>query len=406
MLKFAYTPIRRISTNSRITASLRAQKLKNKVNSSNIENLKKINQISEGTENNKLSTEVIETTLVQNPTATVNRNIVSHRTDVLNKVSAAARILEYNALIIGRRMEMLNVFLGYEQANMYSIKNSDGVDIGFIAEEDGKLSQSVVRQVMRTRRQFKATVLDANGNVVLKILRPVKWLINSRITILNELDEEIGEVTQVWHPWRRKYDLFIKKKQFAEVDGDFLTWDFSVKNEDNKQISLINRDFMGFIKEIFTDVGTYVIRLDDKNLSEQGSLTYDQRAVILACAIDVDIDYFSRHSSHTTPIIPFGASVPMGGGSGEVAPTPPVDGTGVGTGGFPSAGSNSTSTPGAGNKWGDEEFTPDQGFTADEGFTPDEKSTEDFMSNASENSEGFFSAIGDIIKKISDFFND
>ncbi|KAJ3204822.1 hypothetical protein HK099_001016 [Clydaea vesicula] len=331
MLKFAYTPIRRISTNSRITASLRAQKLKKKVNSSNIENLKKINQISEGTENNKLSTEVIETTLVQNPTATVNRNI-------------------------------------------------DGVDIGFIAEEDGKLSQSVVRQVMRTRRQFKATVLDANGNVVLKILRPVKWLINSRITILNELDEEIGEVTQVWHPWRRKYDLFIKKKQFAEVDGDFLTWDFSVKNEDNKQISLINRDFMGFIK--------------------------DQRAVILACAIDVDIDYFSRHSSHTTPIIPFGASVPMGGGSGEVAPTPPVDGTGVGTGGFPSAGSNSTSTPGAGNKWGDEEFTPDQGFTADEGFTPDEKSTEDFMSNASENSEGFFSAIGDIIKKISDFFND
>lgn len=49
--------------------------------------------------------------------------------------------------------------------------------------------------------------------------------------------------------------------------------------------------------KIFTDTGQYVIRMD----SEQSTfkhLSLDERAVILAAAVSVDFDYFSRHSEH------------------------------------------------------------------------------------------------------------
>jgi hypothetical protein len=62
------------------------------------------------------------------------------------------------------------VYAGYEQANKYSIKNMEGQVVGYIAEEDG-LGRSLLRNVLRTRRPFHATVMDALGNVVLKVGR-------------------------------------------------------------------------------------------------------------------------------------------------------------------------------------------------------------------------------------------
>mgnify|MGYP000896997483 CR=1 FL=1 len=57
---------------------------------------------------------------------------------------------------------------GFEQANRYSIKNMEGQVVGYIAEEDG-LGKSLIRNIMRLRRPFNATVMDALGNVVLKV---------------------------------------------------------------------------------------------------------------------------------------------------------------------------------------------------------------------------------------------
>lgn len=41
----------------------------------------------------------------------------------------------------------------------------------------------------------------------------------------------VGEVHQRWHLWRRKYDLYLGKRQFAAIDGGFLAWDFTLRDE-------------------------------------------------------------------------------------------------------------------------------------------------------------------------------
>jgi hypothetical protein len=51
----------------------------------------------------------------------------------------------------------------------------------------------------------------------------------------------IGEVRQRWHLWRRKYDLFMDKRQFAAIDGGFLAWEFELKDASGNTLALIDR---------------------------------------------------------------------------------------------------------------------------------------------------------------------
>ena len=184
----------------------------------------------------------------------------------------------------------------------------------------------------------------------------------------------IGEAQQRWAPLRRKYELFSYRpleptpesnatarivsgdkpntdstalteskapeqaieagmSQFASINEAFLSWDFTLRNSQSHTIGSVNRNFAGFAREIFTDTGVYALRMDSAAQTsaletEEGeevgryervakAMTLDQRAVMLATAVSVDFDYFSRHSGHATgggfmPIF-----WPMGGGAAE-----------------------------------------------------------------------------------------
>ncbi|KAH9842175.1 nuclear hormone receptor FTZ-F1-like [Teratosphaeria destructans] len=184
----------------------------------------------------------------------------------------------------------------------------------------------------------------------------------------------IGEAQQQWHVWRRKYNLFSFRPlppasddpstpkiesgekatsetmalteakapeqaieagmvQFAHVDEPLLSWDFNLRGEDQSLVGSVNRNFGGFAREIFTDTGVYALRMDsaaqssvlesadgkevDRYEKHASAMTLDQRAVMLATAVSIDFDYFSRHSHVGSgggfmPIF-----WPMGGGAAE-----------------------------------------------------------------------------------------
>jgi len=233
--------------------------------------------------------------------------------DIITDTSPAASVLGQPALIIGRQMEMMNVFLGFEQASKFVMQDVNGNQIGYVAEEDGGFGKAIQRQLLRTHRPFTATILDKDGEIVLRIQRAFS-IINSVIKIEDPNGEVIGEVHQVWHPWRRKYNLFIDKMQFAKVDSGFLAWDFDVLDEQYSLVGNVSRNFGGFAREIFTDTGTYVLRMDGVEGGASRPLSLDERAVVLALAVTIDVDYFSRHSQPgghgLFPFLPFG----FGGG--------------------------------------------------------------------------------------------
>ncbi|KZT28484.1 Scramblase-domain-containing protein [Neolentinus lepideus HHB14362 ss-1] len=250
-------------------------------------------------------------------------------------------LLNSPMLVVTRQIEMLNIFVGFEEANRYVISNEMGEPLGFIAEEPRGFLSTFSRQLFKTHRPFRALVMDPQGAPILWVRRPFAW-INSRMFVqrLNKYSEytedgdpvldTFGEVQQRWHPWRRRYDVFLRETarpilstvsdpqpepaeseetftQLAAIDEGLWSWSFSLRDYQGEEFASIRRAFRGFGREIFTDTGQYFIRfhpdLSEYELAARGdkpiidrNLSVDERALILATAVTIDFDYFSRHS--------------------------------------------------------------------------------------------------------------
>ncbi|KAF1993978.1 Scramblase-domain-containing protein [Amniculicola lignicola CBS 123094] len=307
---------------------------------------------------------------------------------VLKSTHPAMRLLDNSAIVIQRQLEMMNVLMGFEQANRYVIMDPHGNHIGYLAERDHGIGSAVTRQMFKTHRSFTTHIFDKEEREILRFHRPFSW-INSRIRVydaagdgsaytssgelqgtsaastigqsgaqvssLNVGDMRIiGAAEQEWAPLRRKYNLFLARDldaaaaegtpqlasgdlplsnskalavptqedkrepgllQFANVNEPFLSWDFPLKSKDDQLIGSVNRNFVGFARELFTDTGVYALRMDAAGLTSEPAhlisktaadgketitretgMTLDQRAVMLATAVSIDFDYFSRHS--------------------------------------------------------------------------------------------------------------
>ncbi|KAJ8517304.1 hypothetical protein ONZ45_g5478 [Pleurotus djamor] len=219
--------------------------------------------------------------------------------------------------------------------------------------------------MLATHRPFRALVMDLAGSPILWVRRPFAW-INSRMYVQRlkhfseytpegePLLDTFAEVQQRWHPWRRRYDLFLRQShhrilsttsdpqpepspavfnQAFQVDEGILAWNFKLFDGRTQEVAHVHRAFRGFGRELFTDtgefwlhmlpllprlliyrhhLGQYFVRFganpeehDSSNQSPSTStptiirdLTLDERALILALAINIDCDYFSRHSGH------------------------------------------------------------------------------------------------------------
>ncbi|KAF1936898.1 Scramblase-domain-containing protein [Clathrospora elynae] len=308
---------------------------------------------------------------------------------VLKETHPAMRLLDNSSLIVQRQLEMMNVLMGFEQANRYVIMDPHGNHVGYLAEQEHGIGNAVARQMFKTHRSFTTHVFDKEEKEILRFHRPFSW-INSRIRVYDAVAEDggayassaslqgtsvgsitnqtsanvsslelrdmriIGATEQEWAPLRRRYNMFLARNlqddaaapgtpqiapgalplssskavaiaegdareigmlQFARVDEPFLSWDFRLMSEDGRLAGSVNRNFGGFAREIFTDTGVYALRMDSAGLANEPSqlasktgeqsrpsleaypgMTLDQRAVMLATAVSIDFDYFSRHS--------------------------------------------------------------------------------------------------------------
>ncbi|KAI0341753.1 Scramblase-domain-containing protein [Trametopsis cervina] len=249
-------------------------------------------------------------------------------------------LLQNDVLVITRQIEMLNILAGFEQSNVYAISNEEGEALGYIAEEPKGILSMFARQMFRTHRPFRALVMDQSGSPILWLRRPFAW-INSRMYVQRLQDyntytqdgepvlDTFGEAHQRWHLWRRRYEVFLKDtphrilslasenqpepnledalfSQIANIDEGFMAWYFRFRDARGQEIASVKRAFRGIGREVLTDTGRYVVRfgptpLDPNDPSSREpsimrNLTLDERALVLAMAVNLDFDYFSRHS--------------------------------------------------------------------------------------------------------------
>lgn len=277
----------------------------------------------------------------------------------------ATTILNEPTIVVERQIEMMNVFLGFEQANKYALLDVMGNRIGYMQERDFSIGKAIMRQIYKLHRPFTVDVYDNWGNVILTIRRPFSWInshikaflppitrieqdylkkssnyqhevqstmpfgSSSNVPIPQSISESqsdgilVGESIQNWHLWRRRYELFQRDfesddsfSEYGQIDAPFLSFDFPVTDNNGKIMASVDRNWVGLGRELFTDTGVYVVRFDSSQsfegvypseLLSSKILNFDQRAVLLANAISIDYDYFSRHSRYSGGLLSFGS---------------------------------------------------------------------------------------------------
>lgn len=193
---------------------------------------------------------------------------------------ALRELLAVPCLVVARQLEMMNVLIGYEQANKYQLLDENGTLRGYLVEEELGMGSILKRQMLGTHRPFRAMLLSPEGETLLVIRRPFSW-INSRIYVATPSsstslsggdqtaavqagEEIIGEAQQEWHLYRRRYNQFVRSaysssnsapprntegsvpsddemEQFGKIDAGLLAWDFVVEDETGRKIASINR---------------------------------------------------------------------------------------------------------------------------------------------------------------------
>ena len=88
---------------------------------------------------------------------------------VLNERHPATSILSNSAIVVTRQLELMNVMLGFEQANKYVIMDPKGGHIGYMAERELGMGNMMARQMFSTHRSFTTHVFDRHGKEVLRV---------------------------------------------------------------------------------------------------------------------------------------------------------------------------------------------------------------------------------------------
>ena len=88
---------------------------------------------------------------------------------ILNEKHPAATILGNSAIVVQRELEMMNIMIGFEQANRYVIMDPQGNHLGFMAEQEFGTGNMMARQMFKTHRSFTTHVFDKHRKEVLRV---------------------------------------------------------------------------------------------------------------------------------------------------------------------------------------------------------------------------------------------
>lgn len=223
--------------------------------------------------------------------------------------------LEYltmvDQLLVHQQVEMVEVFLQWEGANRYVIKNSMGQQVYFAAEE----SDVCTRQCCGPARSFTIHITDNLGQEVIRLSREFKCCAQFNCSCClcgdccaHEVQIEappgnvIGFVKQICNCIAPKYEIqdagrqsiLIMEGPMCMCDGPCCPNDqeFKVTTPDGgNEVGKISKQWSGFLKEMYTTA-------DNFGVSFPMDLDVKIKAVMLGAVFLIDFMFFENKQNN------------------------------------------------------------------------------------------------------------
>ncbi len=202
-----------------------------------------------------------------------------------NAINQLMPLSGVQSLVIRQRTEIAELF-GFETRNKYEISDANGQTIGFAAEQSRSLLGFIFRQIFGHWRRFDMLIFNPQRQPAYRAKNRFRiWF--TRLEVTKSDGTPLGAI-------QKRFGIFSKKFDIQDANNNVLMtvrspfwriWTFPVKT-DGVERAIIRKKWAGAITEVLLDKDRFRIDFTDANLSQ------DHRALLLAAALFIDLEYF------------------------------------------------------------------------------------------------------------------
>ena len=199
---------------------------------------------------------------------------------------ALAAIQRASQLHVVQKKELAEL-LGFESRNKYSIE-VDGSQLLFAAEQGKGGLALLARFFLGHFRTFEIHFFDAARSLVLRAVHPFRFFFQ-RLEVTLADGRPLGAIQQRFALLSKRFDVLDPSgNTLLQVSSPFYRpWTFAfLRNEG--EVARVEKKWSGLLGEAFTDADRFRV------LFEAPDLRPDERALVLAAAVFIDIQYFER----------------------------------------------------------------------------------------------------------------
>jgi uncharacterized protein YxjI len=203
-------------------------------------------------------------------------------------VPALHTALEANPELHVRQVRELAELFGFETRNKYAITTPQGQEVAFAAEQQKGFFGFIARQFLGHWRRFDIVFYGPDRQPALQVSHPFRWFFQ-RLEVSQSDGTRIGALQQRWAFFAKRFDVEdARGRVLLEMrSGFFRIWTFPFFRQGIEQ-AVIEKKWAGVLSEMFTDKDNFRVRF------MKSTLTPEERVLILAAAVFVDLQYFER----------------------------------------------------------------------------------------------------------------
>ena len=193
-------------------------------------------------------------------------------------------------IFVKQTFELAEIF-NFETRNKYRICDESGRDIAFAAEQQKGFLGFLLRQFFGHWRSFDIHFFDESRKEFMTANHPFRWFFQ-RLDLFATGGRHIGSI-------ERRFSILTKRFEVQDPQGHVLLevaspfwkiWTFQFTRGE-REFARISKKWTGLGYELFTDKDTFLVEFNDP------ALPSDQRALVLAAAIYVDLMFFEKKGS-------------------------------------------------------------------------------------------------------------
>lgn len=195
-------------------------------------------------------------------------------------------------IFVHQKRELVEL-LGYESRNKYEVTRADRSLIAYVAEQGKGIMARIARQFLGHWRTFELVIFSPARQPLYRAVHPFRFFFE-RLELHDMQGRYIGAAQKRFAFLYKKFDIEGPGGQvlLTMQSAPWKIWTFPFK-KNGRDVAMLKKKWGGILTEAFTDKDSFQIQYGDPSLSN------DERLLILASAVFVDLQYFEKKAQNS-----------------------------------------------------------------------------------------------------------